>query len=108
MAHYDKAPLPGGEMSARFIEFVLMHAQQASFFLGKIPDPQTNEAHVNLELAKFAIDQLEMIREKTRGNLSEEESKAINNALASLQLAYVEAQRDHPRPERPCDSPVVD
>ena len=58
-----------GELSQRFIEFVMMQAQQASLFLGRIPNPQTGKADVLLEPAKLFIDQLEMIREKTRGNL---------------------------------------
>jgi hypothetical protein len=47
-----------------------------------------------LELAKMFIDQLEMIQEKTRGNLSNEETAVLRNALSNLQMVYVEvAQR---------------
>ena len=56
-----------GEMSQRFIEFVMMQAQQASLFLGRIPSPQSGKTEVLLEPAKLFIDHLEMIREKTRG-----------------------------------------
>jgi hypothetical protein len=57
-----------GEMTQRFIEFVMMHAQNAALFLGQIPNPKTGEAEINLDLARMFIDQLEMIQEKTRGN----------------------------------------
>jgi hypothetical protein len=80
-----------GEMTQRFIEFVMMHAQNAALFLGQIPNPKTGEAEVNLDLAKMFIDQLEMIQEKTRGNLTNEETMVLRNALSNLQMAFVEA-----------------
>jgi len=82
-----------GEMTQRFIEFVLMQAQNAALFRGQIPNPQTGKGEVNLEVAKMFIDQLAMIQEKTRGNLSSEESTVLRNALSNLQLAYVEVVR---------------
>jgi Domain of unknown function (DUF1844) len=80
-----------GEMTQRFIEFVMMHAQNAALFLGQIPNPKTGEAEINLDLARMFIDQLEMIQEKTRGNLTNEEAMVLRNALSNLQMAYVEA-----------------
>src|SRR3954465_12366393 len=82
-----------GEMAQRFIEFVMMHAQNAALFLGQIPNPQTGEGEVNLELAKMFIDQLAMIQEKTRGNLSKEEDAVLRNALSNLQMAFVEVSQ---------------
>ncbi len=69
-----------GEMTQRFIEFVMMHAQNAALFLGQIPNPKTGEAEINLDLARMFIDQLEMIQEKTRGNLTNEETMVLRNA----------------------------
>ena len=80
-----------GEMTQRFIEFVMMHAQNAALFLGQIPNPKTGEAEINLDLARMFIDQLEMIQEKTRGNLTNDEAMVLRNALSNLQMAYVEA-----------------
>lgn len=82
-----------GELSQRFIEFVMMHAQNAALFLGQIPNPKTGEGEVNLELAKMFIDQLSMIQEKTRGNLTSEESAALRNTLSNLQMVFVEVSR---------------
>lgn len=79
-----------GEISQRFIEFVMMHAQNAALFLGQIPNPKTGEGEVNLDLAKMFIDQLAMIQEKTRGNLTSEETTVLRNALSNLQMVYVE------------------
>ena len=79
-----------GEMTQRFIEFVMMHAQNAALFLGQIPNPKTGEAEINLDLARMFIDQLEMIQEKTRSNLTNEETMVLRNALSNLQMAFVE------------------
>ena len=86
-----------GELSQRFIEFVMMHAQNAALFLGQIPNPKTGEGEVNLELAKMFIDQLAMIQEKTRGNLTNEESTVLKNTLSNLQMVYVEVARQAPK-----------
>src|SRR4051794_16692756 len=107
-----------GEMTQRFIEFVMMQAQNAALFLGQIPSPKTGEPEVNLDLARMFIDQLEMIQEKTRGNLTNEEMMVLRNTLSNLQMAFVEAsgtaggpaaaggtapqpQTPHPPPPRP-------
>ena len=87
-----------GELTQRFIEFVMMQAQNAALFLGQIPNPQTGKAEVNLEVARMFIDQLAMIQEKTRGNLTNEESTVLRNALSSLQMAFVEASQSSPSP----------
>jgi len=90
MAEVQKA-VQTGEMTQRFIEFVMMHAQNAALFLGQIPNPKTGEAEINLDLARMFIDQLEMIQEKTRGNLTNEETMVLRNALSNLQMTFVEA-----------------
>jgi hypothetical protein len=103
-----------GELSQRFVEFVMMHAQNAALFLGQIPNPKTGEGEVNLELAKLFIDQLAMIQEKTRGNLTNEEATVLRNAISNLQMAYVEvaeqvskggAKPSTVEPERPEQPP---
>ncbi len=109
MAEVQKTTL-SGELSQRFIEFVVMHAQNAALFLGQIPNPRTGEAEVNLDLARMFIDQLAMIQEKTRGNLTSEEAKVLSNALSNLQMAFVEASggarpQDVPGPEAPEAAP---
>ena len=93
MAEVQKTTL-SGELSQRFIEFVVMQAQNAALFLGQIPNPKTGQGEVNLDLARMFIDQLAMIQEKTRGNLTSEEAKVLSNALSNLQIAYVEVSRE--------------
>jgi Domain of unknown function (DUF1844) len=103
MAEVQKTTL-SGELTQRFIEFVVMHAQNAALFLGQIPNPKTGQGEVNLDLARMFIDQLAMIQEKTRGNLTSEEAKVLSNALSNLQMAYVEVSRE-PGGTRPPGAP---
>src|ERR1700746_2018695 len=103
MAEVQKTTL-SGEMTQRFIEFVVMQAQNAALFLGQIPNPKTGAPEVNLDLPRMFIDQLEMIQEKTRGNLTNEEAAVLRNALSNLQMAYVEAAGE-PGTARPPGAP---
>src|SRR5438128_5138739 len=93
MAEYQHTVTSAGEMTQRFIEFVLMHAQNAAFMLGQIPHPQTGKPEVNLDMARLLIDQLVMIQEKTSGNLNSDETRILNGTIANLQMAFVEAVR---------------
>ena len=98
-----------GETTARFIEFVQMQYQNACLFLGLIPGPQGGQPEVNLDLARMFIDQLAMINEKTRGNLSADETKILRNALTNLQMAYVEVtQGGGAAPEPSLDSSAAE
>ena len=79
-----------GEMTQIFVEFVMMQAQNAALFLGQIPNPQGGQTEVNLPLAKMFIDQLAVIRAKTRGNLNRDEQRVIDSAVGQLEAAFVE------------------
>ena len=83
-----------GEMTQRFIELVMMQAQQAAMFLGHVPNPQTGQPEVNLEFARMFIDQIEMLQEKTRGNLSNEETQMLTSVLSDLRLAFLQASKN--------------
>jgi hypothetical protein len=85
-----------GEMAQRFIEMVMMQAQNAAYALGQIPHPETGEAPVNLELARLFIDQLVVLRAKTRNNLSSDELGILNNTISNLQLVFVEVSKGAP------------
>jgi hypothetical protein len=94
-----------GEMTRRFVEFVLMQAQQIALMLGQIPGPDGKPMEPNLPVARIFIDQLEMIREKTRGNLTREEEDVLTKVLSDLQLAFVEAGNAAPAPAAPAETP---
>jgi hypothetical protein len=61
--------------------------------LGHAPDPAGGPPHVDLEQARFAIDLLAMLRQKTEGNRTPEESAVLEQALSALRLAFVRATR---------------
>jgi Domain of unknown function (DUF1844) len=91
MAEYQNTVASSGEMAQRFIEFVLMHAQNAAFMLGQIPHPQTGKAEVNLDMGRILIDQLVMLQEKTKGNLNADEARILGGTISNLQMLFVEA-----------------
>ena len=95
MAEVQRMTL-AGEMAQRFIQFVMLQSQQASLFLGRLPNPQTGKSEVNLEAARLFIDHLEMLKEKTNGNLSVQESEILNSVLSDLQVAFVEVSGRKP------------
>lgn len=73
-----------------FYTFVLSLGSSAFIHLGDTPHPETGQPMPpNLELAHQAIDILAMLREKTRGNLTPEEEKFLENLLTDLRLRYV-------------------
>lgn len=84
----------GPSADPRFNEFVILQAQNAGLFLGRIPNPATGESHVNLQAAKSVIDSLEMLASKTRGNLTDSEAKLLDTALQNIRPLYDSAQAD--------------
>ncbi len=76
-------------MTQIFIEFVMMQAQNAALCLGQITDPRLGEPQINIPAAKMFIDQLAVIRSKTKGNLSADEQKVLDSTLEQLQMAFV-------------------
>lgn len=69
--------------------FITTLALQGSIALGIMANPTTNKTEENLEQAKFLIDTLAMLREKTKGNLTQEELQLLENMLYDLRTAYI-------------------
>ena len=82
-----KQPLP--EVSFNSLIFSL--SSSALLHLGEIDDPQSGARKKDLQMAKHSIDIIAMLKEKTNGNLTEEESGFIDNILTDLRLRYVKA-----------------
>lgn len=79
-----------------FLNYITSLGFQAMIFLGEIPHPATNEMETNLEQAKLLIDTLVMLRDKTKGNLSQQEENMLNASIYELQMKFVEtAGKDH-------------
>ena len=85
---------PAGPGPDLFAQLVTGHAQMALTFLGKVDNPQTGRPDgVNMEAAKVFIDQLEMLRSKTRGNLDAEETRLLAQVSEVVRTAFVEVDR---------------
>ncbi len=78
------------KLNMLFMSIVLSLSQAAMQHMGKITNPLTGKIDRNLEQAKVTVDMLEMLKEKTKGNLVKDEEKLINETLATLQLNYVD------------------
>ncbi len=75
---------------ALFMGLISMLAQGVMQHLGKFADPLSGKVEKNLEAAKATIDLIEMLKQKTKGNLSSEEERMMSTTLMNLQLNYVE------------------
>jgi hypothetical protein len=86
-----------------FATLVLSLVNNAAILLGDVPDPTTGKAGTpDLEAASYMIDLLGMLEKKTRGNLTADEERLLQQALYDLRLRYVavrdqKAPKDEPR-----------
>ena len=81
----EETPMPPIDFST----FVLSLSQAALLHLGEIDDPETGQKLVNFPLARQSVDLLTMLQDKTRGNLTAEEQKLLENLLYDLRMKYV-------------------
>ena len=81
-----RGPLPKGNFAA----LVSVLVTQALFALGLL-EVEGQEREPDLEMAKYNIDMLETLEEKTKGNLSKEEETVLKNTLKQVRMAYVKA-----------------
>lgn len=72
-----------------FISFLADLVTTAQLYLEGIRNPETEEVVVNLGLAKRIIDSIEMLQEKTKGNLTAPETNFLQNTLYELRIGYV-------------------
>jgi hypothetical protein len=77
-----------------FVAFIFSLASNAAVHFGDLPDPTTNERRPpDLEAAAQLIEIIDMLQDKTRGNLSAEERQLIEQVLFELRMRYVEAKK---------------
>ena len=74
---------------ATFASIVTRMATGAYISLGLVEDPTTGKKNKDLEVAKYLIDCLIVLREKTKGNLEKEEEGYLSNIIQDLELKYV-------------------
>jgi Domain of unknown function (DUF1844) len=75
---------------ADFAAHIYTIGMQALIFSGKQPHPETGKYERNLDMARYQIDMLGILKEKTQGNLSEDEEKLLETLLHSCHLAYLD------------------
>ena len=80
-----RGPLPQGNFAA----LISMLTTQALFALGLLQVKEQEKREPDLELAKYNIDMLETLEEKTKGNLTKEEETVLTNTLNELRMGYV-------------------
>ncbi|MFH1829493.1 MAG: DUF1844 domain-containing protein [Pseudomonadota bacterium] len=76
-----------------FATFVLSLATSAQVHLGAIPNPTTGKQEQNLPIAKETIDLLDILRDKTKGNLTSDEERLFEHVLYDLRMMYVERNK---------------
>jgi len=85
----QKMPLP----EVNFNSLIFSLSSSAFLHIGEIADPQSGEKKKDLPMAKHSIDIIAMLKEKTKGNLTEEEEQFIDNILTDLRFRYVKAMK---------------
>jgi hypothetical protein len=78
------------QQDALFVNLVMIFQAAAMQQMGKITNPMTGKVERNLDQARFSIDTIEMLRNKTRGNLSSELENLLDSTLTNLRMNYVE------------------
>jgi len=74
-----------------FSALILSLATTAQVGLGSIPNPQTQQSEQNLPAAKQIIDILGLLKDKTKGNLTQDEQALLDSALFNLRMQYVKS-----------------
>ncbi|MBY0113944.1 MAG: DUF1844 domain-containing protein [Phycisphaerales bacterium] len=87
----DGQPVADGPIGMQ--DIISMFVSQALMYLGAVPDPASGRAVVAPEYAKLHIDMLAVLEEKTKGNLTEAESKLLTRAVSELRMEYVEVSK---------------
>ena len=83
----QRPPLP----EVNFNTLIFSLSSSAMLHFGEIADPQTGKKIKDLNMAKHSIDTIAMLKEKTEGNLTDEEKNFIDNILTDLRWRYVKA-----------------
>ncbi len=87
-----------------FSFLVMSYQTSALMQLGQLKDPNTQKVEKDLEKAKLSIDILGMIQEKTKNNLTKDESELLENVLRELRLVYVKESGKESSTEKNADS----
>lgn len=78
-------------LEANFSTLTLSIGSSAAMALGLVPNSVSGKAEKDVEVARFNIDLLRMLREKTNNNLNADEKTFLDSVIADLQLKFVQA-----------------
>ena len=81
-----------------FSAFIAELGMTAVTYLGGYQNPETKEVLVDLEMAKRTIDTIDLLKEKTKGNLTAPESNLLDNTLHNLRMTYIRLANNPPPP----------
>lgn len=95
-----------GQQMDMFKSLVFSLASNAMQHLGKTVNVLLGKVSKNLPAAQVMIDMLDMFETKTKGNLTEEESKLLTSVLADLKMNYVECLKDAEKEVKPMEQPI--
>ncbi|MBC8233606.1 DUF1844 domain-containing protein [bacterium] len=84
-----------------FINFINSLTSTAFMYMGGLMDPETKRPIIELNMAEHNIDTIEMLQEKTKGNLTAPESNFLENTLYNLRMSYVRISTMPPPTEEP-------
>ena len=79
-----------------FKEYIAFLSTNALLGLGLVENPVTGKKEKNASLVRFTIEILDMLKEKTKGNLGDEEKKMLDATTANLKFQFLEMQKDPP------------
>ncbi len=96
-------PAAAGEPPIGFVDLINMLAMQAAIGLGGYQGPGGERIPPNPAAAKHNIDLLEVLQEKTKGNLSADEEKVLGAVLYELRMNFVQATSPTPPPAAPSE-----
>jgi hypothetical protein len=89
----DDGEIPGAKDPASFVNFLSSLATNAAASLGAVPHPATGQRALDLDSAKYWLDVLSMLKEKTTGNLHPKEQRLLDGLLGDLKMQYVHLVR---------------
>lgn len=97
----DTGPIPseppsgrGTQLSIDFTTLIMSFASAAMFSMGRVPDPATGAVHKDLLIAQQNIEIIMLLHEKTRGNLTADEEKLMDQVLYELKMSYLAAVKE--------------
>jgi len=88
------------QVDLNFANIVISLSQAAMIGMGRIPNPSTGNTKKDMNMAKVNIDILQMLKDKTKGNLSEKEEEILSDTLNSIQQAYDETKKQEGEKEK--------